>query len=97
MGNLKAEHEELKIKFGKFKNATDIFITDHQNYLRSNVEGTMEPNIDVEHRVISKRPARLLPLSLFQKYAISSFTDHMYFKLQIVSLFLCIGLVILVT
>ncbi len=73
MGNLKAEHEELKVMFGKFKNATDIFITDHQHNLKSNVE----PNNDDEHRVISKRPGRLIPLSLFQKYAISSFTDHM--------------------
>ena len=82
IGNLRTEHEELKTMFKVLKKTRDTFIIDEHN-LKNNAEATKEakdlgtPNIDTKHRFILKKPARLLPLSLFQKYAISSFTNHM--------------------
>jgi len=73
MGSLKTEHEELKTMFKAFKNTRETLIVDEHN-LKNNAEGTKEakdlytPNIDVKHKIILKKPARLLPLSLFQKY-----------------------------
>ena len=72
MGNLKTEHEELKTMFKTSKNTRETFIVDKHN-LKNNAEGTKEDKYlypqkkDVKHRIILKKPARLLPLSLFQK------------------------------
>ena len=72
MGNLKTEHEELKTMFKTLKNTRETFSVDEHN-LKNNAEGSKEAkdlytsNMDVKHRIILKKPARLLPLSLFQK------------------------------
>jgi len=81
MGNLKTEHEELKTMFKTFKNTRETFIIDEHN-LKNNAEATKEakdlgtPNIDTKHRFILKKPARLLPLSLFQKYKSAHLCKH---------------------
>ena len=85
MGNLKTEHQELKTILMTIKNTKETFIVDgHQ---LKDAEATMEttnyykPNINVEHRIILKKPARLLPFSLFYKY--TKFIHSYIYKISV--------------
>ena len=75
MGNLKTEHEELKTMFNRLKKIRENSIID-EHHLKNKAEATIEPkdldkpDVDVKHRIMLKRPARLLPLSLFKRYAV---------------------------
>jgi len=73
MGNLRTEHEELKTMFKTLKNTRETFITDGHHLKNTEEATTMEtkdlykPNIDGKHKLVIKRPYRLLPLPSIQK------------------------------
>jgi len=73
MGTLKTEHEELKIMFKTLKNTRDTVIID-EHHLKKKTEAILEikdsynPNTNLQHKIIVKKPVRLLPPSFFQKY-----------------------------
>ncbi len=85
MGNLKTEHQELKTILKTIKNTKEPFIIDGQQL--KDAEATMEttnyykPNMNVEHRIILKKPARLLPFSWFHKYT-KFIRIHIFIKVQ---------------
>jgi len=78
VGNLRTEHEELKTMLNTLKKTGENFIID-EHHLKNKAEATIEPkdldkpDVDVKHRIKLKKPARLLPLSLFKRYAVYAF------------------------
>jgi len=76
--NLKTEHQEPKTLFKTLKKPRENSIID-EHHLKNNAEATLEtrdlykPDVDVKHRNILKKPARLLPLFLFKKNALENF------------------------
>lgn len=68
MGNLRTEQKELKTMFKTLKSTNKKrFITDQLKNAMETKGLLHKPNTDTNHRFILKKPARLLPLYLFQK------------------------------